>query len=206
MQPKHHLAVCLFFLAIAVLPSFVDAQGRETIPEKVARGVYGRVFNVPSGKSPTVDEVLATTDMIVRATVGAPRSYLSDDQTLVYTDYPLNNAVVLYATEAATARKPGPTRAVTITQRGGTVTIGESKYTQSEAALAPFVAAGSEYLFLLERRGDKYFPAHTYLGAFLVTEGKVVPLAKKRFAPEYRREPVSVVMQDLMNRLHKARR
>jgi hypothetical protein len=84
-------------LLVFALAATIDAQ-LQTIPEmlRTAGESMSGGPTIPSGVAPTLDRVLADTDMIVTGVVGQPRSYLSDDQRDVYTDYPLSNPAFLY--------------------------------------------------------------------------------------------------------------
>jgi hypothetical protein len=66
---------------VALTTVLVNAQ-RLTIPQHLLRAseplVHG--WSEPSGRPPTLDQVLQPTDLIVRGIVGEPKSYLSDDQ------------------------------------------------------------------------------------------------------------------------------
>ena len=77
---------------------------------------------IPSGMPPTVENLLSATDVIVRGTLGESRSYLSDDQTEVYTDYDIQNPQILYRAHPGVLSESEPSR-ITVTLWGGTVTI-----------------------------------------------------------------------------------
>jgi len=162
----------------------VHAQ-QETIPERLSR--LGRSISsgpsIPSGLGPTLDHILADTDTIVMGVVGEPRSYLSDDQMAVYTDYQLRNPAFLYQAALTGSTKPElPT--VTVTILGGTITMNGLSYTRKDEAL-PSLEPGTEGLFLLKRVGNRYHIAGTYYGAFRIAEGRLTPLTKAQgFAPE----------------------
>src|SRR5262249_2564211 len=123
-------------IAVAIFPLRTHAQ-RETIPVAVANGAVGSVSAGPSGPTPTVSYLLGTTDVLVTGIVGEPRSYLSDDERDVYTDYPIRSPVFLYQARAASSATPGVLPTITVTQRGGTVMVNGTKFTQKETALPP---------------------------------------------------------------------
>lgn len=101
----------LFALLVGLLlqPSAIYAQ-LKTIPQQLAeQGTDLRSgASVPSGASPDVDVILRDTDVIVRGVVGNPRSYLSDDQLTIFSDYPIAKPVILFDTMIASSSKPGP--------------------------------------------------------------------------------------------------
>ena len=74
---------------------------RPTIPELLrqsGKSLEG-FTTVPSGVAPSIDQVIDGAEIVVRGIVGQPRSYLSNDQRDVYTEYPSRNPVILYQTE-----------------------------------------------------------------------------------------------------------
>src|SRR6266478_2239895 len=86
------------------------AQTAPTLPESLARAKTSltRGATIPSGPAPTLDSVLTDTDLFVRGVMGAPQSYLSDDQRSVLTDYPVTNASIVYEREGLES-PPDPT-------------------------------------------------------------------------------------------------
>src|SRR5258708_21080322 len=101
----------------------VQTQQRETIPESVAKGAVAALSTVPSGPTPAVADLLRITDVVVKGTIGQPRSYLSDDQRCVFTDYPISDPAFIYQSQMTTARTPGLLPTVSVTLRGGTVMV-----------------------------------------------------------------------------------
>jgi hypothetical protein len=177
-------------LAIACLPVVGHTQ-QETIPEAIARGATGRFRTAPSGLAPSVSHLLQETDLIIRGIVGDHKSYLSSDQTDVYTDYALNNITVFYRAEPFVSARPGARETLAVTQLGGTVTVNGVEFKQIEDGL-PALEAGSDGLFLLCKSGNRYFIAGTFYGAFGIATGKLLPLTKVgSFAPEYRDIPAT---------------
>ena len=193
-----NLPKSLAILAVAMLlPAVSYAQG-DTIPERLAQGSMGRTRGSGSGHPPSITKLLNETDMVVRGIVGQPRVYLSDDQRDVYTDYPLEKPVVLYEARLASSAAPGTVPAVTVTQLGGTITINGLTFKHEEEGLSALVP-GTAGLFLLRRIGTQYRIAGTYFGAFLISEGKLTPLASREaFAPEYRGVPEGPAVQQLV--------
>jgi hypothetical protein len=182
----------VFCAALLAGASLVETHAQqETIPEAIARGATGRFRTAPSGVAPSFDEVLKNTDLIVRGFVGEHRSYLSSDQTNIYTEYELRNISVLHQSRPFAAGKPGAQESLTVKQLGGTVRVNGVAFTQIEDGLPP-LTQGSEALFLLTRTPEGYVVAGKFYGAFGIQDGKLVPLTKVgSFAPEYRNNPVA---------------
>lgn len=182
-------------------------NGQElTIPERLAAA--GRDIQVgwqhASGLV-LVSDLLAKTDMMVRGIVGTPKSYLSDDQCKVYTDYPILDPVILYNRQPTPTPRPGAASSVTVTQFGGTVTINGLTFTETYRDLPPF-QSGSEGLFLLKVVNDKHFPPGIFLGAFGISNGLLRQISGGiNFAAEYRDVPVEKVTQEFLTVLLKRR-
>lgn len=200
MKTRRHS--CLYVLA-GLLVSFdatvsLQAQQRETIPESVAKGAVAALSTVPSGPTPSVADLLRITDVVVKGTIGQPRSYLSGDQRDIYTDYAISDPVFIYQLHLTPSRTPGVLPTVTVTLRGGTVMVNGLSFTATEPALRP-LQPGSQALFLLQHVGDKYRVAGWYFGAFGIKDGRVIPLnARDDFAPEYRNVALSDAVDSMI--------
>src|SRR4051812_36645985 len=99
------------------------AQTFVTIPAALARAGKSitHATGIPSGVAPTLDRILLDTDLIVRGIVGQPRTYLSDDQTALLTDYPVFKASILYERKGLASRPDLVALAVTL--MGGEIEI-----------------------------------------------------------------------------------
>jgi hypothetical protein len=194
----------LAVLALVGIPAAVSAQ-HETIPEALAHGSQGRIRSAGSGVGPSVNDILLRTDMVVRGVLGEPRSYLSDDQKDVFTDYPIIDPILVYRARVLTETQPGLISAMTVTQLGGTVVLNGLTYTQREESLLP-LKPGVESLFLLQRVGNRYLIAGTFLGAFSISGGTLTSLAKdQHFAAEFRGIATTDAITDMLNRLRTLR-
>src|SRR6266850_255444 len=122
-------------LCVASLTSVLQAQ-LLTIPEALAKA--GRSLSsgpsVPSGPAPSIDQVLAETDLIVRGVLGEPTTRLSDDQMEVYIEYPLRNAVIRYnaISNGMPAARPS---SLLVTVLGGTFIINGLTFKSVHGAL-----------------------------------------------------------------------
>ncbi|HXG89981.1 MAG TPA: hypothetical protein VNJ02_16760 [Vicinamibacterales bacterium] len=194
VYPKRWLSI----LAMVVFASAVVDTQRETIPEAVARGSTGRIRTAPSGLAPAMTEILRDTDMVVRGTIGKPRSYLSEDQRDVYTDYPIMNFVILYQARVHASRVSGVAQSVTVTQLGGTILMNGVNFTQTEHGLGP-LEPGAEGLFLLQRIDSRDRIAGMFFGAFSISGGVVHRLTKvESFAPEFQGAPAATVVAEIV--------
>jgi hypothetical protein len=154
---------------------------------------------------PGLTELLQITDVLVVGTLGNPNSYLSDDKTEVLTDYALTDQAILFEAKPRLSGKPSAPRAVTITQKGGTVVVDGVSFTERQPALEP-LKPGSRVLCLLEAVGNKTMIAGSFFGVFSVEAGRLNPLmARPDFAREYRGAEYGSAV-DSMLRVLRARR
>ena len=123
-------------LGVLLLAVMTYAQAdRPTIPEILARAGESTsgMRMVGSGPPPTISDILKEPTRWLRSG-RKPRSYLSDDQQEVYTDYPILNPSFVYQSVVVTSTKPGmPT--VTVTLPGGSITINGLTYTFKDLGL-----------------------------------------------------------------------
>jgi hypothetical protein len=196
---------CLIGVVLGLMS--VSQTGVETIPQRLARTGTSLTSgpSVPSGVAPSLDRLLQDTDLIVRGVVGtAPRSYLSDDQTEVLTDYSILNPKVMY--QRTTVGLRNDSRVVTVTMLGGTVEINGLTFTSGHAALRE-LTPGNEGVFCLKAVGNQNRIALTYFGAFDVRSTELVPLVRKSgFAPEARGKAPDAMIDELVARARKLHR
>ena len=114
MTLKTAFNVATAIVVMVIVPTVALGQSPETIPQALARGATGRVTTPGSGNPPSIESVLRETDLIVRGTVGEPRSYLSDDERDVYTEYTMTKPAILYATISLSSRGPGPVQQIAV--------------------------------------------------------------------------------------------
>jgi hypothetical protein len=203
----HVRRLCLLLCAAAVVlvsSGRVSAQ-RETIPELVARGGVSSAATVPSGQMPALAALLERTDLLVTGTLGAPHSYLSNDQTDVLTDYPLIDPIVLFLAKPRVSRTAGVHPPLTLTQKGGTVTVNGVAFTEKQPALEP-LQPGSKVLCLLESVGDKNVIVGAFFGIFSIEGGRLNPLmTRPDFAQDYRGVEYDAAVESMLSVL-RARR
>jgi hypothetical protein len=190
----------------------IFAQGEQrTIPDTVAisgmrpgessqmvvSGVAGCENNCTS-----VAQVLADTELALIATVGEPRGYLSEDRRTIYTDYSIEQPIVLFQQRLALFATDQPSA---ITVLGGTANVNGVRYTVLHSAL-PFLPAGKRCLFLLRKAGRQYRLAGDYYGAFEIT-GSEMPAAisrinplvgDKQFGKEYAEMPAQAALGEIV--------
>ena len=201
-MPKLISATLVLSLLLAI-PAIGPAQSR-TIPERLRQAGTDlwSGASVPSGTSPDFDVVLRDTEVIVRGIVGTPRSYLSDDQMRIFSDYPIIKPAIFFDTEVASSVKPG-FREIVVTLEGGKVTIGGLTFTVTPGAL-PGLEPGTECLLLLKRVKNKFYIAGDgFLGAFAISGGRMNPLTRVTdFAPMYRDAAASAAINSIVGRRH----
>jgi hypothetical protein len=113
----------------------------------------------------TLKDIVDMSDLIVRGRLGAGKSYLSKDETRVYTDYPILNSEVLYSAVTMQSARPGPAAPLVLTQLGGIVEIDGKSFREGHAALKQ-LPPGLQGIFFLKRVANQYQIAGGYLGVF----------------------------------------
>jgi hypothetical protein len=164
------------------------SQTQPTIPEWLA--ARGRdstlVINVGSGASPSVDSLLRRTDRIAKGTLGSSRSFLSEDQRQIFTEFQIVSPTILFDRNPPVGSRPGVVEPVTVTQLGGTVTINGLRFTEINETL-PLMKEGTTVLVLLEQKAGRFLLVGDFLGAFEIRGNSMTPLVRKEdFAREYR--------------------
>jgi hypothetical protein len=203
---KINIRAVLSILALLAAAG-VGAAYQGTVPERLAaagRSLVGGT-TVPSGPTPSLAQILANTDLLVRGFVGNGRSYLSHDQMEVLTEFVIQKPVILFERAPKVYLKPGPADVLTVVQRGGNVEIGHLTYAEVHEAL-PALESNSEYLFMLKNVGGRYYIAGSFYGAFALKGGRVVPLVRKAgFAPQVANRPVEESVSTLLTEVRRVR-
>lgn len=196
-----------YIIAVAACVSSLNtlAYAQSTIPALLSREgtPLTRGVSTPSGLPPSISQVLAVTDTVVRGIVGKGSSHLTADQEYVVTDYPIESTNVLYSRDVTTSPVPGAQIPFVVRVLGGTVAIGGLTFTEVRNAL-PELVTGTDCLLFLRRVDDHYEIAATYYGAFSIINNGVTPLVRKEgFALEYRNGALESVVSDALARLKK---
>jgi hypothetical protein len=169
---KEHLEVLMRVLTaigiILIIAASASAQN-ETIRDQLRKNDEPMI-NMHNGpplwdRDYTLKDVVDMSDLIVRGRLGAGKSYLSKDETRVYTDYPILNPQVLYSAFTTEASRPGVAVTLVLTQLGGIVEIDGKTFREGHAALKQ-LPSGLQGIFFLKRVGDQYRIAGNYLGVF----------------------------------------
>src|SRR5689334_22774454 len=159
----------LFVLFASVLAISQEQHQGPTIPEELARqrSPVNHLAFTPSGISPTVETLLAHTDLIVRAEVGDRRSYLSSDQREVYTDYQLIDPRILFSSGEVFKNASRVATSLVVTLFGGTIELNGLTYSSVHQAL-PELLKGEKYTLLWRQDDSHLFVAGRYFGVFRI--------------------------------------
>lgn len=169
----------IFGTVLSLLLGAAVAQG-PTLRERVARAHTDVALTVNvDGPVVTLEQILAETDLVVRGSVGRATAKLSADEREITTTYEIVNPQVSFSKSYAQAARPGlPTRVITVTQPGGTVSIGAFtatiRYDDAE-----MLKTGTDVIVLLRDDRESYAISGR-AGMFEVRDARIVPLAKRR--------------------------
>ena len=196
--------LCVAVLAVSGSSSFAQTP----IPELVAKGLTRKTVGSPSGVAAPLSKTLSQVTLIVKGTVASARSYLSDDQTNVFTDYVIENTLIAFRSEPPPpVTRPGLPPPFVVTLSGGRIEIAGKTFIHSDGAL-PALVPGTEVVLLLERdAAGKYRPIHGFLGAFQVAKGRLTRLTRvESFAPEMEGREVGEALSEMATLASKGRR
>ena len=155
------------------------AQG-PTLRQRVELANDSVVVIIKSDSQPvTLNDILDQTDVIARGVVGASTSKLTPDESDVFTTFELAGPKVAFQANPPQLIRPGVVpRPVSVTVKGGTVTIGSHTVTVNYPDL-PTLKPGMEIIALLSDRDSKYVPAAGQ-GLVAVRNGRVELLSHAR--------------------------
>lgn len=170
--------VAIVVTGIIALPTLSAAHQAPTIPELVDRRRPDpvEIVRITEVLPPSLDDLVRSSTLVVRGTLRRLRTYLSEDQTTLLTDYEvLPRQRVARSGPAPTIKSPGTMRVI-FTQWGGETTINGVEVVVAELSLRPFVD-GSEVILFLREQGatGKFELVHDFAAAFDVTSNRVQP-------------------------------
>ncbi len=156
-----------------------------TIPQRVARGDsqpvhlerISEILDLP------FDALAREADTIVYGTVTALRTYLSDDQREVLTDYEVTPIQVVAQRVVKPSPTPGP-QPIVITQWGGQLTIDGVQVTAEDHNLPMLPAGVPLVLFLTSSAKGGRHAGDDIMKAFAVDGVRMRPLSKPPLALE----------------------
>ena len=171
-------SMAIALVGIVALPIVSLGQQGLTIPELVERRRPDpvEIVRMSDVVPPSLDDLVNASTFVVRGTLKRLGTFLSEDQTTLFTDYEvLPGQWIARSGPAPTVKSPDTLRVV-FTQWGGETSINGVRVVVAELALRPFVD-GSEVILFLREQGatGKYELAHAFAGAFEVTSNRVQP-------------------------------
>jgi hypothetical protein len=144
-------------LAVVLIALSLSATGNaQTSLKELAREHGGYASNVIDQEPPllTVEQMVVHADLIIRGHIIQATPRLSDDESLVFTEYTIAPAEVIKGSaEPSTAARPGLMAPVTVRQVGGAMTVDGLRLrteTNYDEAGSPLVLRG-EYVFFLAK-------------------------------------------------------
>jgi hypothetical protein len=154
-------------------PTLVELA-RRTSPNPVLIERMRELVPVP------IELIISRADLIVHGTVTPLRTYLSDDQREVFTEYQVTPARTLFQRSVPQARAPGAAAPVVLTIWGGR-TVLEGVEVVLKDRDAPVFEAASEYVLFMtenEARPGAFRLVTDVAGVLGVVDGRVQMLSK----------------------------
>jgi hypothetical protein len=166
---KRVLLTCLLFWSpnlLAAKESLVDLA-RRLAPKPIV--IERQRELIPSPFEPMV----SSADLIVHATVRPIRTYLSEDQVELFTDYVVTPLRIMYERSLRPSKTPGAVAPIALTVWGGRTML-EGVEVELRDKDAPRLDDNSEVvLYLREDTGGSFRLVSEVTGALGVTAGKV---------------------------------
>jgi hypothetical protein len=173
--------VALFGLVTIVHPGHAQTgESAETLLD-LARRVAPNPIRKGANRELVPDSyenMLARTDIVVIGSAKRLRTYLSENQRELYTDYEISPVRILFQAFSPSSARPGVIEPIVLTVWGGHTTI-EGVEVVIEDADAPVLEGQSSLLLHLSRESNgKYKLANDVTGASSVVNGRVGLLGK----------------------------
>lgn len=161
-----------------IIAATMPLAAAETLPQLAQRLGQREIY------LPRVAEIVPTelsalrsqSDLIVTARVTEIRTYLSDDQRSILTEYQVSPTRVILQKNVQPARVPGMPPSIVLTRWGGTMQIAGVRVTQVDTTV-PSLEPTKEYvLFLRQDKGasDNFVDVNAIAGTWELRGGAVV--------------------------------
>jgi hypothetical protein len=121
------------------------------------------------------EELVGSSDLVLQASVAPLRTYLSDDQYDVFTDFLVTPLTVLLQRTPDTSAVPGDARSIVVRQYGGRMVLDGVQITAVNRDAVPFDTTPTVVLFLKRAQTGGYELVHERLGVFRVRDGQLEP-------------------------------
>jgi hypothetical protein len=157
------------------LPQLAKLRGPEAVSRSRTREL------VP----PSFENIVAKADLILHGRVVPTKTYLSDDQMHLYTDYSVTPIKVILQRTGLSVAVPGASTEIILKQFGGTIMINGVQVSDGDDDM-PLLQNGAEVLLVLVyNKGEgKYQLPEEVAGAFSVNGSQIAPLLRSAFKYE----------------------
>lgn len=123
----------------------------------------------------TFEETIENADLVVHGTVAPMRTYLSDDQKELYTDYAITPLRVVFQRHVVGSQVPGVAQPIVVKRWGGRMVIDGVQVTVEDMNLASFENGAELVLILRSSEDGKYRIAKEIAGVLGVRGGLISP-------------------------------
>jgi len=191
-------------LLAAIIAATVSVS-TQTIPQAIERVRPGplEIGNLVDWALPSFDEAIREADLIVQGSLTKLRTYLSDDQETLYTDYQLNPVNVIAAKDAKSqmALAPGPVPPIVLRVWGGETTINGVSVRIYNVELRPLPTDRPLLLLLtFDSQIGKYTPYASGAYVFELEDGrKLKPMIRPDLGE---RRLVGTDLADVIKEIH----
>jgi hypothetical protein len=170
-------------LVAFIVPNDAHSQTFMTIPEGVAHydgppgGPMYRV-RIDEVIPLTLDEMVRRSELIVEGTLRVRRTYLSDDQQWIYTEYEVTPSIILANRQRVAAKRPGRPETIMLKQSGGRMVVNGLEVVAEEHQFRLLPTEEPIFLFLTDKDQDGTYEVVDGAGAVVVRDSQVKPWLK----------------------------
>jgi hypothetical protein len=176
------LQVTTGVFALLLGAEHVCGQNLWTIPQSVAR------YDGPPGGpmyATRTDEVIPLSlgemvrraELILEGTLRVRRTYLSDDQTWIYTEFDVLPSTVFIHRRSGPAKRPGP-EIIVLKQSGGRMTVSGLEVIAEESQFRLLPTGEPVFLFLSDDDRDSVYEVVGGAGAIVARDSQMRPWLK----------------------------
>ena len=169
----------MILFALLAISSDADSQRLWTIPESVARydgPPGGPMYAVRSAEviPLSLGEMVRRSELIVEATLRVRRTYLSEGETWIHTEYDVIPVMVFVNRRGQSAQRPGP-QSLILRQSGGRMVVSGRDVIAEETQFRLLPTNEPIFLFLSDKDRDGYYEVVDGAGAVTVRDSHVKP-------------------------------
>ena len=171
---EHKMLRHIGMVAVALFTAIPASSDQLTLPQEARLKAPNPVMVARScEKVPlTLEQIVRPADLVLYGTVNLIRTYLSEDQRELYSDYEVTPLRVMIQKVAVSTSTPGQARPIIVKQWGGHTTIDGVFVSVEDDDLRP-MSSGAEVILVLTLQKDRKYGIDSYAGKLDVSNGRI---------------------------------